>query len=141
MSSSTVQGNILITRSVEEVWDALVNPSKVIQYLGSTLKTDWKAGSAITWEGDMHGTPFVNKGVVLTYQPYTLLKYSYWSGMGGDADAPENYSEVTYQLTEQEGGVYLNYTRENIPTIIEQQIFQTHINSMLESIKKIIETD
>lgn len=141
MSSSTVKGNILISKSAQEVWDALVNPAKVIQYLGSALTSDWKVGDAITWEGNIHGTPFVNKGTVLVYQPYSLLKYSFWSGMGGDADTPENYSEVTYELSEHEDGTELRYTRENIPTIIEQQIFQTHIGSMLESIKKVIEND
>jgi hypothetical protein len=88
----------------------------------------------------MHGMAFENKGKGLEVTPYQLLKFTYWSGMGGDADLPENYSEITYSLTPiDNSNIELKYTRINIPTEIETQIFQGHILSMLAEIKKLSE--
>jgi hypothetical protein len=88
----------------------------------------------------MHGTKYQNKGTIKEVKISQLLKFTYWSGMGGDADSPENYSEITYTLNQLDSGtIELSYSRINIATEIETQIFQEHIQSMLEEIKNISE--
>jgi len=44
---------ITIHASRQAVWQALVDPEKVKQYMhGTNMKTDWSVGSPITWKGD-----------------------------------------------------------------------------------------
>jgi uncharacterized protein YndB with AHSA1/START domain len=140
MEKNTVTGSVVINATLSKVWDILTNPEKIQLYTGSVTKTDWQIGSPITWSGEMHGTKYENKGKMLQNKPNNLLQYTYWSGMGGDADLPENYSEITYNLKQtDDDAVVLNYSRLNIATEIETQIFQAHIQSMLDEIKKIAE--
>ena len=88
----------------------------------------------------MHGRKYENKGHVMEHEPYNRLRYSYWSGMGGDADKPENYSEILYTIEPNGDGTnQLNYSRINIATELETQVFAAHIQYMLEEIKKIAE--
>jgi uncharacterized protein YndB with AHSA1/START domain len=140
MTQHSVTGSIIINAPTETIWEALTNPDKIVLYTGSKTSTDWHKGSSISWKGEMHGVPFENKGEILEVKSNQFLKYTYWSGMGGDTDLPENYSEITYSLSPiDNNNIELKYTRINIPTEIETQIFQGHIQSMLEEIKKLSE--
>lgn len=139
MAQNSVKGSIIINAQTERIWEVLTNPDKIALYTGSNTTTNWQQGSNISWKGEMHGTAFENKGKVLKVDENAVLKYTYWSGMGGDADLPENYSEITFNLNSVENGIELAYSRINIPTEIETQIFQGNIQSMLEEIKKLAE--
>lgn len=140
MKNNSVNGGITIHASTASIWNALINPDKIVLYTGSNTITDWEIGSPITWSGEMHGSKYENKGEVLEKVPNQILRYSYWSGMGGDTDLPENYSEITFTLKQSsDNSVELTYSRIKIPTEMETQIFQQHIQSMLEEIKRIAE--
>jgi uncharacterized protein YndB with AHSA1/START domain len=140
MTQHSVTGSIIINAPTANIWNILTNPEKIVLYTGSNTSTDWQPGSSISWKGEMHGMPFENKGKILEVKSNQLLKYTYWSGMGGDADLPENYSEITYSLSPIDNdNIELKYTRINIPTETETQIFQGHIQTMLEEIKKMAE--
>ena len=140
MNSNSVNGSIIVNAAVSKLWDILTNPDKIVLYIGSQTNTDWAVGSAITWEGEMHGTKFQNKGKVLENVKNKLLRFTYWSGMGGDKDLPENYSEIIYALNPLgDNSVELTYSRINIPTDFEKQIFEGYLPSMLQEIKKLSE--
>lgn len=140
MDNNSIQASITIQASQEKVWDVLTNADKIRKYVGSDTKTDWAVGSPISWSGDMQGITYQNKGQVLENKPHSLLKFTYWSGMGGDADLPENYSEITYTLKPLAGGsVELTYSRVKIPTVIEKEVFESQLPAMLEEIKKLAE--
>lgn len=140
MDIHSIQGSININATFSKVWDVLTNPVKIVLYTGSMTQTDWAKGSPITWSGEMHGTTFQNKGQVLENVPNSHLRYTYWSGMGGDADLPENYSEITWTINPVSADqVELSYARIKIPTDLEVQIFQGHLPSMLAEIKKLAE--
>ena len=65
-TSSTVS----INAGLKEVWDALVNPDKIAEYLyGTQTITDWKVGSEIIFQGQYEGWDYKDKGIVkeLTY--------------------------------------------------------------------------
>lgn len=140
MDNSSIKGCININATPSKIWDVLTNPDKIVLYIGAMTQTDWQSGSPITWSGEMQGTKFLNKGKVLENIPNRLLKFTYWSGMGGDADLPENYSEIAYILNPlDDNTVELTYSRIKIATPIEKQIFEGHLPSMLEEIKRISE--
>jgi len=69
-----------------------------------------------------------------------LLRFTYWSGIGGDADLPENYSEIAYTLKQSSNNsTELIYSRIKIATAMETQIFRGHVQSMLEEIRRLSE--
>ncbi|MEX2380570.1 MAG: SRPBCC domain-containing protein [Vicingaceae bacterium] len=140
MENYSVNASIKINATAVQVWNVLTNPEKISQFTGSKIQTDWKVGSAIRWTGEMQGTPYENKGKVLEAKPNSLLRHSFWTGMGGDADEAENYSEVSYTIKQLESDtVELIYSRINIATEMEAEMFQQHIQSMLEEIKRLSE--
>ena len=62
-------GNLSLTTSIDvnapaaKVWEALTNPEIVKKYFfGTNVKTDWKVGSPIIWEGEWEGKSYRDKG-------------------------------------------------------------------------------
>ena len=140
MDNMSIKSQITINATPAKVWNVLTDPEKILQYIGSQTITDWVAGSPITWEGEMQGMKFQNKGTVLENIFNERHKFTYWSGMGGDVDEPGNYSEITYSLKPlNDRQTEFKYFREKIPTLIEKQIFEGHLQSMLEEIKRLSE--
>lgn len=136
-----IQGSINIDAPVEQVWDALTDPEKVQIYTGSLVKTDWKPGSAILWEGQQGERKYEDRGKVLVNETNKRLSFEYWSGIGGDPRTPENMSVITFTLNESEKGVVtLAYMREKIPTDMEKMIFAQHLPEMLKIIKHLVES-
>jgi uncharacterized protein YndB with AHSA1/START domain len=136
----SIKGSIAIDASAEKTWNILTNPEKILLYIGANTTTDWKPGSAITWEGEMGGQKYLNKGKVLENKPYELLKFTYWSNFGGIPETPENYSVITYTLDESaDGKLMFTYNRENIPTPEEKTMFESYLPFMLTEIKRLAE--
>ena len=140
MENNSIRDSIVINAAPAVVWDVLVNPEKIKLYVGSATKTDWAVGSTISWDGEMQGMTYNNKGQILENVPNERLRYTFWSGMGGDIDLPENYSEITFELKPiGDGSVELVYSRQKIPTEVEKQVFEQNLPSMLQEIKKLAE--
>jgi uncharacterized protein YndB with AHSA1/START domain len=58
--------SIVIIALLEKVWNALVNPAMIKQYLfGTEAVSDWKAGSSPVFTGKWKGKAYVHKVVVL----------------------------------------------------------------------------
>ncbi len=44
--------SVTINATIDKVWDALVKPEAIKQYMfGTTVVTDWREGSPIVWNG------------------------------------------------------------------------------------------
>lgn len=138
----SAHASITIDASAERVWDVLVNPDFVKQYLhGTAMQADWREGGMITWSGEWNGQAYVDKGEVLIYRPYTAIKTTHWSPMSGTEDAPENYHHVAYELTEEDGRTVLTLTHGNSSTQEEaDQMIESGWKPMLQEIKKLAET-
>src|SRR5262249_30615325 len=79
-----------------KVWDALVDPQAIKEYMfGTDVTSDWKPGSSITWKGKWEGRPYEDKGVIVRALPQQELEYTHFSPMTGLPDKPENYHTVT----------------------------------------------
>lgn len=132
--------SIMIAASPEKVWAALTDPVMIKQYLfGTTVSSDWKEGSPITYKGEWQGIPYEDKGLILRVEPEKLLESTYWSSMSGLADVPENYKKVTYMIDQGEGGLMLSITQDNNPTEEAQQHSEQNWNVVLIAIKKLLE--
>ena len=133
--------SVTINAPRAKVWDALTNPLKVKQYMhGTTMSTDWKVGSPITWTGEWQGQSYEDKGTVLAVEPERLLKTTHWSPMGGSQDEPENYHTVTYELAEQGGKTILALTQDNNATQEEaDKMAENNWGPMLQGLKETAE--
>jgi uncharacterized protein YndB with AHSA1/START domain len=51
--------SLSIAAPAARVWDALVNPQLIKQYMfGTTAVSDWQQGSPIIWRGEWKGKPY-----------------------------------------------------------------------------------
>src|SRR5438128_12162992 len=61
-----------------DVWDALVDPAKIKQYMfGTNVVSDFKEGSPITWKGEWKGKPYEDKGVIKRATHGRVLEYTH----------------------------------------------------------------
>jgi uncharacterized protein YndB with AHSA1/START domain len=88
-----------IAAPATDVWRALTDPDDVRQWMfGTTLATDWREGSPITWSGEWEGTAYEDKGMVLRVDEGRCLQFTHFSPLTGQPDVPENYHTVTIDL-------------------------------------------
>lgn len=129
-----------IAAPVSEVWDALVNPAKIREYMfGTNVQSDWKEGSAITWKGEWQGKAYEDKGVILKLQPQRLLQYSHFSPLTGEPDVPENYHTVTIELSGDGSSTNVTLSQNNNPTDEARKHSEKNWSMMLDGLKKLIE--
>ena len=139
----TAKANVTIHAPIAKVWDALVNPQVIKRYMfGATAVSDWKEGSPIAWKGEWKGKPFEDKGRILELRPQERLRYSHFSPLSGAPDKPENYHQVTIELSkqeDQEDQVRLDLFQDNNKTKEARDESERNWAMMLEGIKKAVE--
>jgi uncharacterized protein YndB with AHSA1/START domain len=136
----TAETKVSIDAPADKVWKALTTPELIAKYFfGTKVTTDWKEGSAITYEGEYNGTQYKDKGIIKKLEPNTVFASTYWSSMGGKEDTPDNYNLVTYTLEEGYNKTILNLSQDNIATDQERQHSLTNWNSVLAELKKVAE--
>ena len=114
MSTLISKASTTINAHAEKVWDALTNPEIVKQYFfGTNQQSDWKVGSDITWTGEWEGKHYRDKGKILDIVPGKRLQYTYFSSMTGEADKPENYRTVTFDLGANGKSTEITITQDN----------------------------
>lgn len=113
MGHNKTKKMIHIDAPVSEVWKAITVPDIVKQYFfGSTVESDWKEGSPLTYSGVWKGKPYQDKGVIQKIEHEKILRHTYWSNLSGIVDIPENYATVTYELHSKGEGTTLTITQE-----------------------------
>jgi len=132
--------NITIAAPATEVWEALVNPAMIKQYLfGSEVVSDWKVGSPIVYKGEWGGKPFEDKGEILEIEPGKVLKSTHYSPMSGAEDKPENYHTVTYTLSEDHGQTTVKLTQDNNASQEEVKDATQLWEKVLQGMKELVE--
>jgi uncharacterized protein YndB with AHSA1/START domain len=136
----TAKATTTIHAPVSKVWQALVNPEIIKQYLFDTdVISDWKVGSPIIYRGQWEGKAFEDKGEILKIEPEKLLMSTHWSPMSGVPDAPENYHTVTYTLSEKRDGTEVTITQDNNASEEEREHSEQNWRTVLEGMKKLLE--
>jgi uncharacterized protein YndB with AHSA1/START domain len=131
---------VTINATTAKVWDALVNPEIIKQYLfGTNAVSDWKAGSPIKYTGMWNGKNYEDKGTILHVVPEKLLETTYWSGISGLRDTPENYKKVRYELQRVTGGTRIEITQDNNATEEEKQHTEQNWKTVLNTMKDVLE--
>jgi len=131
---------IVISAPVATVWDALVNPAMIKQYLfGTDAVSDWKEGSSIIFRGEWEGKTYEDKGVILRFQPERLLEYTYFSSFSKLPDIPENYSTITIELSNKDAQTLLSLTQDNNATEQAREHSEMNWGMVLTGMKKLLE--
>lgn len=140
-NSLEAKASVSIDAPVEDVWKTITTPELIKQYLfGTTVKSDWKEGSPITYEGEYNGQKYLDKGKITSFEKNKVFASTYWSSMGGKEDKPENYNLVTYTLKRESGRTLLTLTQDNIATEEERDHSQSNWEAVLKELKKTAES-
>ncbi|MDB5125392.1 MAG: ATPase [Mucilaginibacter sp.] len=139
MENLTLKTAITFEAPISKVWNGLTDPAIVKQYFfGTNLISDWKVGSPITFSGEWEGTTYTDGGIILDIDPPRLLKYTYWSSMSGTEDKPENYNNITYELTEDGGVTTLVITQDGVKSREAMEHSENNWQSVFEGLKNIL---
>jgi len=131
---------VTIQASIKNVWDALVKPEIIKKYMfGTTVTSDWKVGSSITWKGDWQGRSYEDKGVIRQITPERILQYTHFSPLTGLPDIPENYHQVTIELATKGKQTVLSLSQDNNPTEDSKKHNEKNWGMMLSGLKKLLE--
>jgi len=134
------RASITINASAERVWDALVNPDAIKQYMfGTNVATDWCEGSPITWKGEWQGKSYEDKGVIPRFEPPRVLQYSHFSPPSGLPDKSENYHTVTIELSGEGSQTHVSLSQDNNATEEARMHSEKMWGMMLEGLKKFVE--
>jgi uncharacterized protein YndB with AHSA1/START domain len=138
--------NLVATKSISikaplgKVWEALTDPEKIKKYFfGTETTTDWSVGGPIRFHGVWEGKPYEDKGTILAFEENKLIKYNYWSSFSGIPDVPENYNDITYLLTQQNGEVVYTVLQEGIRDEQARDHSEATWGTVMEQMKKMLE--
>lgn len=122
------------------VWNGLTNPILIKQYFfGTDARSDWKEGSSLTFSGVWEGKEYEDKGFILALKKEEYLKYNYWSSFSGKKDEPANYSNITYNLSENSGITTLTVTQDNIDTEEARKHSENNWQVVIKNLKDLLE--
>ena len=136
-----VSKSVIVNANKDKVWNALTNPKIIKEYLfGTETITDWKIGSEIIFQGEYNGQNYRDRGVILENISNTKISYSYWSSFYGTEDKPENYSKVSYTLTDKgDNQTELTWTQKGFTDEAGYKHSESGMDEFLKSIKSVIE--
>ena len=122
------------------VWDALVTPAAIKQYMfGTNVVSAWKEGSAIVWKGVWQGKPYEDKGVILQLKPARTLEYTHFSPLSGLPDEPGSYHTVTIELSAEGPGTRVSLSQDNNLTEQAREHSERNWGMMLAGLKRFVE--
>ena len=132
--------SITTNASITDVWNALVNPEAIKQYMfGTNVVSDWKEGGPIVWKGEWQGKPYEDKGVILQLKAERTIQYNHFSPLSGLPDKPENYHTVTIELSNDGAQTRVSLSQDNNSTEQEREHSENNWGMMLTSLKKFLE--
>lgn len=136
----TAKATSTINAPVSKVWQALINPEIIKQYLFNTeVISDWKVGSPILYRGEWEGKAFEDKGKILEIEPEKTLKSTHWSPLSGVPDSSENYHTVTYTLVDRGDSTEVTITQDNNASDEEKLHSEKNWQTVLKGMKNFLE--
>jgi uncharacterized protein YndB with AHSA1/START domain len=136
----TATATTTIHAPASKVWQALINPELIKQYLFNTeVISDWQVGSPILYRGEWQGKPFEDKGKILQIEPEKSLVSTHWSPLSGVPDSPENYHTVSYTLMGNGDSTEVTIMQDNNASAEEKEHSEQNWRSVLAGMKKLLE--
>jgi uncharacterized protein YndB with AHSA1/START domain len=140
MAGLVATAGVEVAADADRVWRALTEPDLVSQYMmGSRVESDYRPGSPITWSGEWEGRAYQDKGEVLEVEPGRVLAVTHYSPLAGDADVPESYHRLRYELEPQGRGTRVRLTQDGCRSPEQVEQFSQTWQGMLEGLKRVAE--
>ncbi len=134
------KAQITINASTHDVWDALINPVKVKQYMfGADVESDFKPDSKISFTGEWEGKPFEERGYVLNVEKGKLLRYNTFNPASDKLDIAENYHTITIELKEAGNKTEVTLSQDNNESEEMRVHSQKNWEMVLEKLKNVVE--
>ncbi|HUI89607.1 MAG TPA: SRPBCC domain-containing protein [Anaerolineales bacterium] len=134
------QASVNINAANDKVWNALVDPRAISQYMfGTHVISDWHEGSSIIWKGEWQGRPYEDKGTILQFEPGRKIRYTHFSPLAGLPDLPENYHTVTVELSTEGNQTHVVLTQDKNANDEERMHSEKNWEMMLAGLKKFAE--
>ena len=134
--TKTANATVTIDAPAARVWDALVNPKTIKQYMfGTDVVSEWKKGGSITWKGEFQGKKYEDKGTILEIERERKLRYTHASNL-----SPGEEHTVTVELTPRGKQTVVSLSQDNNATEEARQHSEKNWEMMLEGLKKIVES-
>lgn len=134
------RATITIDAPVARVWDALVDPDQIREYMfGTNVVSEWEVGSPILWKGEWEGTAYEDKGEILKLEPHKVIQYSHFSPLTGEEDVRENYHTVTIELSREGSETRVTLTQDNNTSEEDRQHAAKNWGTMLQGLKNFVE--
>jgi uncharacterized protein YndB with AHSA1/START domain len=139
-ASLVARSSVTIAAPAEKVWEALVTPAAIKEYMfGTTVVSDWKERSPIVWKGEWQGKAYEDRGEIRQFKPGRTLQYTHASGQPGSPARPENAHLVTIQLSPEGDKTRISLTQDNNPTEEARAESEKNWTMMLGGLKKYVE--
>ena len=136
----TARATITINAPASKVWSALTQPELIKKYLfGTEAISDWKVGSPLVFKGVWEGKEYMDKGVILRFEPEKVFEYTYLSSFSGLEDRPDNYNTITFEFDVKGGQTELRIRQSNIKTEQAQKHSQENWGGVLKMMKELVE--
>ena len=136
----TAKATTSIRATKNQVWEALVTPSAIKQYMfGTDVESNWHKGGEITWKGEYKNKKYEDKGVILKIEPGQTLQYSHFSPLSGKPDSPENYHTVTINLSGSGNETQVSLSQDNNADESGLKESEQTWAAMLDGLKKYVE--
>lgn len=132
--------SVIINAPVSKVWEVLTDPAQAKQWLsGEKDSSDWKKGNPIAYTGVWEGRTEDDKGIIVGIVPEKLLHTAYFSFLSGQEDKPENYANVIYEVSPENGRTLMTITQDHIETEGDLQHMEQAWGTVLAGMKNRIE--
>lgn len=136
VATATIDINV----PVQKVWEALIIPKIIKQYMfGTQVVSDWKEGNPIIWKGEWEGKPYEDKGVILQIKPMETLQVTHFSPLSGQPDIPENYHTLTYELSDGGSHTFVSLSQDNNANENAKEHSKKMWEALLDELKKVLE--
>jgi uncharacterized protein YndB with AHSA1/START domain len=141
MSANLIaKASTTIAAPASRVWEALTTPEIIKKYFfGTQAISDWKEGSTLEFKGSWEGKEYLDKGIILKSQPEKLFQYTYYSSFSNLPDAPENYANISYELSEDDGVTTLTVKQENVANEEARKHSEQNWAHVLQGLKDLLE--
>ncbi len=140
MTDHVATAEVDISASPDQVWSAIIDPAKVKRYFfGSTVESDFRPGSKITWRGEYEGKPFEDRDEVIEAVPHERLRVTHFSPLAGQPDRPENYHELVFRLCHAGPATHVTFTQDNNASAAEADAAADSWHTMLRGLKELVE--
>lgn len=138
--SNTAQAATTINAPAAAVWDALINPNLIKQYMfGTIAASDWKMGSTVTYRGEWEGKPYEDRGVILEMEPEKRIVMDYSSSFSGGTEDPKSHRIITYTLESTGDQTVLTVVQDNNPDAAATEESTRNWQYILGGLKKLLE--